>query len=107
MFKFSLRHQIFLQDNNWHLFALTVEFVILSLTGEDTISHAKFERIKEFHVGGGWFRDGAKGNWRLADSLAPRSVQILDWYHAVEYSADCARAEFGERADLPGDAGPS
>ncbi|SQD79987.1 DUF2264 domain-containing protein [Moritella yayanosii] len=50
-------------DNNWHLFALTVEFVILSLTGEDTISHAKFERIKEFHVGGGWFRDGAKGNY--------------------------------------------
>lgn len=50
-------------DNNWHLFALTVQFVIFSLTGEDTISHDKYFRIKEFHVGGGWFRDGARGNY--------------------------------------------
>lgn len=50
-------------DNNWHLFSLTVEFVILALTGEDLISHAKYQRIKEFHVGAGWFRDGAKGNY--------------------------------------------
>ncbi|MDX2321670.1 MAG: DUF2264 domain-containing protein [Moritella sp.] len=50
-------------DNNWHLFSLTVEFVILALTSEDTISHDKYARVKEFHAGSGWFRDGANGNY--------------------------------------------
>ncbi|MEC6830774.1 DUF2264 domain-containing protein [Photobacterium toruni] len=50
-------------DNNWHLFPLTVQFVIKALTGEDTIAQDKYQRIKEFHVGDGWFRDGAKGNY--------------------------------------------
>ncbi|VEA76744.1 Uncharacterized protein conserved in bacteria [Salmonella enterica subsp. arizonae] len=27
------------------------------------VSDEKYERIKEFHVGGGWFRDGAHGNY--------------------------------------------
>ena len=50
-------------DNNWHLFPLTVQFVIKALTGEDTIAQDKYQRIKAFHVGDGWFRDGAKGNY--------------------------------------------
>ena len=50
-------------DNNWHLFPLTVQFVIKALTGEDTIAQDKYQRIKTFHVGDGWFRDGAKGNY--------------------------------------------
>ncbi|WP_256384826.1 DUF2264 domain-containing protein [Photobacterium toruni] len=50
-------------DNNWHLFPLTVQFVIKALTGEDTIAQDKYQRIKEFYVGDGWFRDGAKGNY--------------------------------------------
>ncbi len=50
-------------DNNWHLFSLTVQAVIKALTGEDLIQHEKYERIKEFYVGEGWFRDGAKGNY--------------------------------------------
>ena len=50
-------------DNNWHLFPLTVQFVIKDLTGEDLICPIKYKRIKEFYVGDGWFRDGAKGNY--------------------------------------------
>lgn len=50
-------------DNNWHLFPLTVQFVIKALTGVDTIDHIRYLRIKEFYVGDGWFRDGAKGNY--------------------------------------------
>lgn len=50
-------------DNNWHLFPLTVQLVIKALTGEDTIDHDKYARIKEFYVGDGWFRDGARGNY--------------------------------------------
>jgi len=50
-------------DNNWHLFPLTVQLVLKALTGEDTIAHDKYARIKEFYVGDGWFRDGARGNY--------------------------------------------
>ncbi|PSU43014.1 hypothetical protein C9J12_28495 [Photobacterium frigidiphilum] len=50
-------------DNNWHLFPLTVQLVIKDLTGEDTIAHDKYARVKEFYVGDGWFRDGARGNY--------------------------------------------
>ncbi|EMI1448440.1 DUF2264 domain-containing protein [Proteus mirabilis] len=50
-------------DNNWHFFPLTVQFVIKALTGKDTIAHWRYERLKEFYVGDGWFRDGAKGNY--------------------------------------------
>ena len=50
-------------DNNWHLFPLTVQLVIKALTGEDTVAHDRYARIKEFYVGDGWFRDGARGNY--------------------------------------------
>lgn len=50
-------------DNNWHLFPLTVQLVIKDLTGDDNIDHHRYARIKEFLVGDGWFRDGAKGNY--------------------------------------------
>lgn len=50
-------------DNNWHLFPLTVQCVLKALTGVDYIDHKKYARIKEFHVGAGWFRDGAQGNY--------------------------------------------
>lgn len=50
-------------DNNWHLFPLTVQLVVKALTGDDHVEHARYARTKEFYVGDGWFRDGAKGNY--------------------------------------------
>lgn len=50
-------------DNNWHLFVLTVQFVVKALAQEDYVDHHKYLRVKEFYVGDGWFRDGAKGNY--------------------------------------------
>lgn len=50
-------------DNNWHLFPLTVQFVLKSLTGFDQIDQKRYARIKAFYVGDGWFRDGANGNY--------------------------------------------
>ena len=50
-------------DNNWHLFPLTVQVVVKSLTGIDHVDHNKYQRVKEFYVGEGWFRDGARGNY--------------------------------------------
>jgi hypothetical protein len=43
-----------------------------------------------------WLADGAKGNWNLASLLCPRAIQILDWFHAIEHVADCAKLLFGE-----------
>ncbi|EJE8526012.1 TPA: DUF2264 domain-containing protein [Vibrio parahaemolyticus] len=50
-------------DNNWQLFTLTVSFVLKDLTGKEWVDAAKYDRIKEFYVGDGWFRDGANGNY--------------------------------------------
>lgn len=43
-----------------------------------------------------WVGDGAPGNWRLADRLVPKAVQILDWCHAVEAAMVCGRQLLGE-----------
>ncbi|USE35802.1 DUF2264 domain-containing protein [Endozoicomonas sp. SCSIO W0465] len=32
-------------------------------TGIDHVDHKKYRRVKEFYVGAGWFRDGARGNY--------------------------------------------
>lgn len=38
--------------------------------------------------------DGAKWIWRLVEENFPDAVQILDWYHAVEYLTPIAQALF-------------
>jgi len=43
-----------------------------------------------------WVGDGAPGNWRLADDLVPKGIQILDFNHAIEKAMDCARVLLGE-----------
>lgn len=40
--------------------------------------------------------DGAKWIWRLVKENFPQAVQILDWYHAVEYLTPIAHALFTE-----------
>lgn len=55
-------------DNNWHLFIVLTQLVVKSLSGEDCICHDRYQRIKEFYVGEGWFRDGVKGNYDYYNS---------------------------------------
>ncbi|NIQ11193.1 MAG: ISKra4 family transposase [Gammaproteobacteria bacterium] len=38
--------------------------------------------------------DGAQWIWRLIDENFPEAIQILDWYHAVEYLTPVAHALF-------------
>jgi len=40
--------------------------------------------------------DGAAWIWKLVQHHFPHAVQIVDWYHAVEYLAPIAHAAFGE-----------
>ena len=39
--------------------------------------------------------DGAAWIWNLVERNFPQAVQIVDWYHAVEYLAPIAEAAFG------------
>ncbi len=41
--------------------------------------------------------DGAKWIWRLIEENFPQAIQILDWYHAVEYLTPVAQALFDEQ----------
>lgn len=47
-----------------------------------------------------WIADGALGNWRLADDLAPGCTKILDWYHAIEAAMDCAKVLLSDCPEL-------
>ena len=40
--------------------------------------------------------DGAKWIWRLIEENFPQAIEILDWYHAVEYLTPVAQALFNE-----------
>ena len=40
--------------------------------------------------------DGAVWIWNLVTDYFPKAVQIVDWYHAIEYLAPIANAAFGE-----------
>lgn len=50
-------------DNNWHLFYVLVDRVLTALGYPGRIPEARerFERVKSFHLGDGWFEDGPKG----------------------------------------------
>lgn len=47
-----------------------------------------------------WLGDGARGNWTMAEVLAPTATQILDVQHAVEHGVDCGKALLGEGSPL-------
>lgn len=42
--------------------------------------------------------DGAQWIWRLVTENFPKAIQILDWYHAVEYLTPIAHALFHQQA---------
>lgn len=50
-------------DNNWHLFFVLIDRVLAALGHPDRIPGARqrFERVKQFHLGDGWFKDGPEG----------------------------------------------
>jgi hypothetical protein len=50
-------------DNNWHLFFVMIDRVLTSLGYSGRIGgvHEHFTRVKDFHLGDGWFSDGPAG----------------------------------------------
>ncbi len=50
-------------DNNWHLFVLLILHVLASLGagGLDGEAERRWRRLQSFHLGQGWYRDGADG----------------------------------------------
>lgn len=57
-------------DNNWHLFIVLTQQVVLALSGKGENSEQRYARVKAFYVGEGWFRDGANGNFDYYNSWA-------------------------------------
>lgn len=47
-----------------------------------------------------WIADGAPHNWLLASRVAPGSIEVLDYIHAVENGMKCARLVLGEHDPL-------
>ena len=43
--------------------------------------------------------DGARWIWNIVDENFPNAVQILDWYHAVEYLTPIARSLFSKEEE--------
>lgn len=43
-----------------------------------------------------WLGDGAAGFWNIAKRVCPDAHQILDYYHAIEHAADCAKSLFDD-----------
>ena len=43
--------------------------------------------------------DGAQWIWRLVEDNFPQAIQILDWYHAVEYLTPIAQALYNDAAE--------
>jgi len=50
-------------DNNWHLFPLLIDEIILSLNGVHLVDKGRFQRIASFCNSDGWFRDGSDGEY--------------------------------------------
>ena len=49
-------------DNNWHLFVVLIDLVIASLDSSHSFqSQYRYERIKQFYIGNGCFKDGENG----------------------------------------------
>ena len=57
----------------------------------------RVERAEELHTVL-WLGDGAVSDWRLAEQLLPDSIQILDWYHALQHAVDCGKVLLGEES---------
>lgn len=74
-------------DNNWHLFFILIDRVLADLGFPDRLDRiqSRYERVKEFHVGEGWFSDGPDGSidyynaWGFHYSLAWIDIIDPDW----------------------------
>ncbi len=86
-------------DNNWHLFPLTVQLVIHALTGKECVEYWRYERVKEFNVGDGWFRDGAKGNYDFYNAWG--FYYSLYWIDQInpEFDRDYIRSNLCQFSD--------
>jgi hypothetical protein len=74
-------------DNNWHLFVLLTEVIVADLAPDKlTVEVARYQRIKEFYVGDGCFKDGEKGEVDLYNAWAFQ--YSLYWINAINPKFD-------------------
>jgi len=84
---FSLAHGRPGLDNNWHLFFVLIDRVLADLGFPARLDkiRSRYERVKDFHVGEGWFSDGPAGRvdyynaWGFHYALAWIDVIDPEW----------------------------
>lgn len=47
-----------------------------------------------------WLGDGAPGIWSVAKRVAPKAIEILDWYHVMEHASECGKELFASDKGL-------
>lgn len=80
-------------DKNWHLFFVLVDRVLAALGYEGAVPDARrrFDRVKSFHLGDGWFEDGPGG--RVDYYNAWGFHYPLNWIHRIDPDWDAAFIE--------------
>jgi hypothetical protein len=89
-------------DNNWHLFVVVVDRVLDALGHPVARSTARahFERIKDFQVGSGWFKDGPAGHVDFYNAWGFH--YLLYWIDRIDPSWDPAYIRQTQRDFLAG-----
>lgn len=77
-------------DNNWHLFFVLIDRVLAALghPGRITSAAQRWDRIKQFHLGDGWFTDGPDG--RVDFYSAWGFHYALGWIDCIDPTWDSA-----------------
>jgi hypothetical protein len=77
-------------DNNWHLFFVLIDRVITALGHPARIGGVRehFDRMKAFHLGDGWFKDGPSGHVDFYSAWGFHYA--LTWIHRIDPQWDPA-----------------
>ncbi len=74
-------------DNNWHLFVVFVDVVLANLGIEHNFkSKERYQRVKDFYVGDGCFKDGESGEIDLYNAWAFH--YLFFWIHSIDEEFD-------------------
>ncbi|MEY9836654.1 DUF2264 domain-containing protein [Streptacidiphilus sp. EB103A] len=70
-------------DNNWHLFPVLVNLGLESVgeAADQAVTAAAFDRVEDFHRGGGWYSDGPEGS--VCDYYGPWGIHFYALLHTV------------------------
>jgi hypothetical protein len=73
-------------DNNWHLFKFLISLIVNKLDTKKPLLNEHYQRVKDFHVGNGWFTDGEGDKFDYYNAWAFHYT--LFWINHIDSSYD-------------------